>query len=478
MQCSKYGVRCPGYKRPLQFHDEGPRLQKSYQTRRLTISSGRPQGRTKGAEGHASEPQQEHRLAKVAKGSMDERVHPALIRQSFINQQPQVFKEFVCAAFPTMFFHNEFRFGNGFTFPDWVVKHFGAKEYYDACVSCITAEYLAHLTGDARLRQFSRQKYSRALTAVRKALDSDEASSDSLLIAVILLAFYEMNSQTTREAWIYHSRAIERLMLNRPMDFYLSGVGRICHFAYRPFLIAMALYEGDACFLSDDRWQTIASRLRAQDSQKNSEWAIYITVYETIFMELVKFPGYLKQARNITSLAQRDADLLAQRVWASCQQLRILSNELRSLLAAYNQRKDGIIFHRFVGPEPSAFPETSPSLLLNAAVNATSILQQLFTWLTTNTKETSSITTITKEETSSSHPGTPSYLPTPESANSPDPGCALVTFPFSYELGGRAANDGPPPFTWLDRIAGTMGLLGAEITYIKDERPRYIVVER
>lgn len=455
MQCSKYGVSCPGYKRPLQFHDEGPRLQKCYQTKG-------PAARA--ADANKSDPQQQRRLAKaskaskaskVAKVSMDERVHPALIHQSFINQQPQVFKDFICAAFPTMFFHNKFRFGNGFTFPDWVVRHFGSKQYYDTCVSSISCEYLAHLTGDARLRQVSRQKYSRALGAVRQALDSDEVASDSLLLAVILLAFYEMNTQTTREAWIYHSRAIKRLMMNRPMHSYLSGVGRICHFAYRPFLIAMALYEGEECFLSEDHWQTLASMLRSQDSQKKSEWAIYITVYETIFMELVKCPGYIKEARNITSLALPDARTLAQRVWRSCEQLRILSNELRSLLASYNQRKDGIIFHCFVGPEPSAFPETSPSLLLKAADEATNILQQLSTWLAINTKE----------ETPPSSSGTPPYLPTPESASSPDSDCTVIKFPFSYELGGRAANDGPPPFTWLDRIAGSMGLLGADITH-------------
>lgn len=436
----------------MQFHDEGPRIQQSYQKSRPVLRGKKPK-----AADDKSDSQQDHRLARVFKVSMDERVHPAMIHQSFINQQPQVFKDSICAAFPTMFFHNAFRFGHGFTFPDWVVKHFGMKLYFDACVSCISAEYLAHLTGDPRLRQFSRQKYSRALGEVRKALDSDEASSDSLLLAVILLGFFEMNTQTTPGAWVLHSRAVRRLMMNRPMEFFLSGVGRICHFAYRPFLMAMALYEGEECFLSEDYWQAIASVLRAQDSQKKSEWAIYITVYETIFMELVKCPGYIKQARNITSLTHAETRLLAHRVWESCERLRLLGNQLRSLLAAYNQRKDGIIFHCFVGPEPSDFPETSPSLLLNAADNAADILQQLFAWLSTQAKEESP-----------SNPQTPSYLPTPESANSPDSGCAPVGFSFNYALGGRAENDGPPPITWLDRIAGSMGILGGQITY---ERP-------
>jgi hypothetical protein len=36
-------------------------------------------------------------------------------------------------------------------------------------------------------------------------------------------------------------------------------------------------------FLADDNWQDLAAFLRMEDSQKQSEWAFYINVYETIF---------------------------------------------------------------------------------------------------------------------------------------------------------------------------------------------------
>lgn len=388
---------------------------------------------------------------------IDERVHPTLASQSFINQQAQVFKDFVCAAFPTMFYHNEFRFGDGFTFPDLVVKHFGSKHYYDATVSCLSAEYLGHLTKDPRFRHFSRQKYSQALGATRQALDSDEASSDTMLIAAILLSFYEMNIRTTRDAWLCHSRAVKQLMMKRGVDFYLSGPGRVCHFAYRPFLIAAALYEGEPCFLDEDQWQNLADILRVEDSQKNSEWSFYIDVYESIFMELVKCPAHIQEARKIVSLTSPEAALLAHRIRGTCDRLQILSDELRSMLASDSQRKQGIIVGRLIGPEPHAFPETSPSFLLGAAVNTTNILEQLFTRL--------SPTDCADETTPSSGLGTPSLSFTPRSTSTSDGSRPILDFRFTCELGGGIRQDEPRAFTWLDRVAGSMGLLGAEIIY-------------
>lgn len=442
---------CPGYKRPLQFHDEGPRLHKRYQKKCALVGATIVETDPEAILSNGSS-----RKYTSTKDSIDERVLPTLVHQSFINQQPQVFKEFVCAAFPTMFFHNEFRFGDGFTFPDWVVKHFGSRRYYDAAVSCLSAEYLAHLTKDPRLQHFSRQKYAQALREIRHAFNSEDASSDTVLIAVILLSYYEMNTRTTPHAWLYHSRAVKQLMLKRGIDSHRSGVGRVCHFAYRPFLIAAALYDNEPCFLGDDNWQTLADTLRVEDAQKHSEWSFYINVYETIFMELVKCPGLIQEARQIVSVTAPKAVLVAQQIQTTCNRLRTLSDELRSMLTSDSQRKQGIIFRSFVGPEPNAFPETSPSLLLSAGVNAITILEQLLARLSASGY-------IMEESLSSSD--VISCSSSPQSVSTPYSGGSLLDFRLTCELGGGTRKDDPRAFTWLDRIAGSMGLLGAEIVY-------------
>ncbi|CEJ56127.1 hypothetical protein PMG11_02349 [Penicillium brasilianum] len=451
MQCRKYGVACPGYKRPWQFQDEGPRLQKHYQKKLPNAGHSKSKHHPEAIPCNSS-----IRSQVVTNLSIDERVYPALIQQCFISQQPRVFKEFVCAAFPTMFYHNEFRFGDGFTFPDWALKNFGTKPYFDASVSCLSAQYLAHLTGDPSIQHFSRQKYSQALAAIRQVLNSDEeASSDALLIAVILLSFYEMSTRTTQDAWVCHSRAVKHIMMKRGMTSHLSGAGRVCHFAYRPFLIAAAIYEGEPCFLGEDDWQDLAAILRAEDSQKKSEWSFYIDVYETIFIELVKCPKYMQEAREITSITSAKARLLERRVAITCNQLRTLTDELRSLLASNNQRKLGILFRGFIGPEPNGFPETSPSLLLSAAVNTLGILEQLLARLAMP---------VYVEEAAFPWEIVASS-PNPQNTSPSNASGPCLDFRLICELGEGIQKDDPRAFTWLDRVAGSMGLLGAKAIY-------------
>ncbi|KAB8213236.1 hypothetical protein BDV33DRAFT_71055 [Aspergillus novoparasiticus] len=455
-QCRKYGADCPGYKRSLKFQDEGPRLHGLY-----LITSPDTDGSDEGSSpiSDSLPVKAQLHMRCFTNASLDQQICPSLAFKSFLSQQPRLFKEFVCASFPTMYYHNEFRFGPGFTFPDNVIKKFGSKPYYDATVMCLSLAWLAHQTKDPNLQYASRAKYTEALSGIQYALTSDDIGSDALLMAVILLAFYEMNVRTSDDAWIFHANAVKMLMKTRGMRAHLTGPGRVCHFAFRPFLIGAALQKGESCFLDEDPWQDLASALRTEDSQKQDEWAFYIDVYETIFMELVKCPGYIKEARAIVSVTSPEARSLAYRIRTTCDRLRSLSKEMRTLLSAHNQRKQGITL-RFVGPEPNLFPETSPSLLLRAGVDAVRILEQILHQIT--------VPTPTVEQTLIIRDGALTPVSSPESsgdAESPP----LLSFDLSCELGSgpqaSVGNDDQRALTWLDRVAGAMGLLGAEITY-------------
>ncbi|KAF7594620.1 hypothetical protein BBP40_008710 [Aspergillus hancockii] len=451
-QCRKYGVICPGYKRSLKFQDEGPGLE-----RRYVILPQSPEGSDESSSVTSDSRPRTALMPRRRRPeiSFDECIYPSLAYTSFFAQHPRIFRDFVCASFPTMYYHNEFRFGIGNTFPDTAMKHFGSnKRYYDAIISCLAMAYLAYLNNDPSLLIPSRQMYAEALAGVKHALMSDEATSDTLLLAIILLAFYEMNVRTTNNAWILHANAVKGLMMKRGMKAHLTGAGRVCHFAFRPFLIGAAVQTGEPCFLGEDSWQELAATLRSEDSQKQSEWAFYIEVYETIFMELVKCPGYFREAQNIGSVHSPEARSLGNRIRNTCDRLRTLSKKLRTLLSSHNLRKQGITL-RFVGPEPKLFPETSPSLLLRAGVDAVRILEQILTRIPTPSEEyvwTTDDGVITPPASS------------PESAGSPE--IPPVSIRFACELG-----DGPPTptdgdngaLTWLDKVAGAMGLLGAEI---------------
>ncbi|KAE8371829.1 hypothetical protein BDV26DRAFT_298415 [Aspergillus bertholletiae] len=454
-QCRKYGAVCPGYKRSLKFQDEGPRLQERY-----LITSPDTDGSDDGSTPvlRSTPGKAPMQIRRHTKTSLDERVCPSLAYKSFLDQQPRIFKEFVCASFPTMYYHNEFRFGPGFTFPDNVIKKFGSKPYYDATVLCLSTAYLAHQTKDPNIEYASRQKYAEALSGIKYALTADDTASDALLMAIILLAFYEMNVRTTDDAWLFHANAVKQLMKKRGVRAHLTGPGRVCHFAFRPFLIGAALQKGESCFLDEDSWQDLASSLRSEDSQKQDEWAFYIDVYETIFMELVKCPGYIKEARGIVSATSPEARSLAHRIRTTCDRLRRLGKEMRTLLSAHNQRKQGITL-RFVGPEPRLFPETSPSLLLRAGVDAIRILEQILDRITTPPPIV--------EQTLIIRDGALTPVSSPDSSS--DTETPLLSFGLSCDLGAgpqaAAGDDEERAFTWLDRIAGAMGLLGADFTY-------------
>ncbi|KAE8312124.1 hypothetical protein BDV41DRAFT_565293 [Aspergillus transmontanensis] len=372
-QCRKYGAVCPGYKRSLKFQDEGPRLHGLY-----LITSPDTDGSDEGSSpiSDSLPVKAQLHMRCFTNASLDQQICPSLAFKSFLSQQPRLFKEFVCASFPTMYYHNEFRFGPGFTFPDNVIKKFGSKPYYDATVMCLSLAWLAHQTKDPNLQYASRAKYTEALSGIQYALTSDDIGSDALLMAVILLAFYEMNVRTSDDAWIFHANAVKMLMKTRGMRAHLTGPGRVCHFAFRPFLIGAALQK-----------------------------------------------------------------------------------EMRTLLSAHNQRKQGITL-RFVGPEPNLFPETSPSLLLRAGVDAVRLLEQILHQIT--------VPTPTVEQTLIMRDGALTPVSSPESsgeAESPP----LLSFDLSCELGNgpqaSVGNDDQRALTWLDRVAGAMGLLGAEITH-------------
>ncbi|GMG02501.1 unnamed protein product [Aspergillus oryzae var. brunneus] len=401
---AEYGGAANWIDRSLKFQDEGPRLHGLY-----LITSPDTDGSDEGSSpiSDSLPVKAQLQMRCFTNASLDEQICPSLAFKSFLGQQPRLFKEFVCASFPTMYYHNEFRFGPGFTFPDNVIKKFGSKPYYDATVMCLSLAWLAHLTKDPNLQYASRAKYTEALSGIQYALTSDDIGSDALLMAVILLAFYEMNVRTSDDAWIFHANAVKMLMKTRGMRAHLTGPGRVCHFAFRPFLIGAALQKGESCFLDEEPWQNLASSLRTEDSQKQDEWAFYIDVYETIFMELVKCPGYIKEARAIVSVTSPEARSLAYRILDA---VRILEQ----------------ILHRITVPTP--------------AVEQTLIIRD------------GALTPVSSPESSGD-------------AESPP----LLSFDLSCDLGNgpqaSVGNDDQRALTWLDRVAGAMGLLGAEITY-------------
>lgn len=167
-------------------------------------------------------------------GGWDEKAAPSLVRKSFCAAQPQIFLDFISASFPTLYYHNRFRSGDGAGFAEYIIMNYGQYAFMDSAICCMTSAYLAHLTKDPALVKSSRQMYSKSLREVSRAISNPEqATSDNMLCVCVILSIFEMYAKTTPDAWVVHSDGAKRLMISRGPEAHESGLGRFCWYAFR-----------------------------------------------------------------------------------------------------------------------------------------------------------------------------------------------------------------------------------------------------
>jgi hypothetical protein len=234
------------------------------------------------------------------------------------------------------------------------------------------------------------------------------------------------------------------------------------------FLIATAVHEGKACFLDQEEWQSYAAKIRTEDSQKPGEWSAYAECSDLAYMEIAKCPRYISETRDLLAIpTDPDPNIvsdLLHRIQNTSRLLQSLIDELQSCLSAHNERQQGIIQRpgSFVGPVPETFPDTGPSLLLSGAGNMLETLQQLSNRLEDRLR-------FSLVETQS-----PEFLDTPSDSSSystspPPPSSRSYSLPFrihsELEQGPAKTLDphDPRAVIWLDRIASSMGVLGAKV---------------
>lgn len=412
--------------------------------------------------------------------AIDESVSPSLVRQTFKAAQPQLFLDFISAAFPTLYFHNKFRAGSDPSFPTYIMLAFGQDSYLDSAICCLSSVYLAHLTQDRALLRVSRHVYAVALGEVVRALSNPaHAMSDNMLCTAMMLSVYEMYAQTSPGAWVMHADAVKRLMQSRGAAAHEVGFGRSCWIAFRGFHIATAVYEGKPCFLDEEEWQRFAAVVKAEDAQKPGEWSAYADLSDLAFMEIAKCPRYLSEARDLTSgITEPDSTVISSlisRIQRTSHRLQALSDQLRSCISGHGQRQQGIIKRpgSFIGPVPEIFPETGPSLLLRGAENVISTLGQLWTRLddmlriqpAEELSPESAYSSVATSSGDSSNTSPSLHCSTPSVPSKP----STTTLPFRIysELGrgpSRTSDQNDPrAVIWLDRVASSMGMLGTKI---------------
>ncbi|KAJ5669525.1 hypothetical protein N7462_010595 [Penicillium macrosclerotiorum] len=462
-QCRRYGRPCPGYRRIFRFQDEGP----SFQQRRRSM----PRGKSRGAPWGLitfSAPSSIMSISVRDDGNIEE------VQRKENNSAAALglcspFILFIALALPGLRFIITTAFGPDFA--EYVVKLIGKDQYLDAAISCLGAVYMARVTENPILLRNSREMYGISLRGLFRALSNpDQALSDSMLFATMMLSAYEMYARTKPEAWVIHADASRRLVEARGPKLHKSGFGRLLWSTFRGFYIATAIYQGKACFLDEEEWRQYTRQFMAEDAQKPGEWACYSYLSDSVFMEAVKCPGYVAEAREMLSdLEKPDPEAthsLMHRIAETSETLHRLSLALRSTLNAHAERQRGIIQRpeSFIGPAPELFPDTGPSLVVNGADDMQAALQQLCDLLQDQLRIED--TDALSPETTTQTPSSDGSAASPALSHSIPKACALP-LRISSELGRgplRVAEHKDSRTTfWLDCIGSSMGMLGTRI---------------
>lgn len=261
---------------------------------------------------------------------IDEHVSPSLAAKAASAQQLQLFVNFVLSAFPCYFKCTERRVS-----VNWVEyvksRPDGQDRPFDWAIRSLTTIYTGSLYNDQRYLDAGRELYVRALRSMSGVIsDVATAKSDEALATAITLAVYEMHSCTTTDGWLHHASGLRALMRLRGASAHLHGFGRATYIASRNILVTSALVAGEPCFFEEPEWQQLNEQIAA-DNAKQPDSSVYTDIAERAFREVVKLPGYVRRARDLSelgpSMQKRERQALLRDVLATRASLRGIHTE-------------------------------------------------------------------------------------------------------------------------------------------------------
>jgi hypothetical protein len=367
--------------------------------------------------------------------------------------------------------------------------HFGSHQFQDATLCCLGTMFLGYLKKDPSFLHASRQLYSDALRKVKRALNTDVRFSEDMLSTLMVLTVYELLAQTSPGAWIHHARAAKFLFLSRGVDAHMSGFGRSCFYAFRGFLIAHAFAEGQQCFLDQDEWQEFAFRVRKTVPLVAGDNPAVMDTVDRIFVQLAKCPGYISDTRKVTLMTpEKEVMSLCERISATCAELEALAADIQSFVAVLSQGQQDLSARKddFVGPIPDLASGNTRSYILMGTGSTIAMLKKLLRVLqsrrlsgTIVTGLLASSAEISCSDEHESVTGNKASQGPKGSTLATQKASALILPSRSFSvvsdaiLGPSHTIAAAPihEIAWLDRIASSAGMIGADIIYEDDEIP-------
>jgi hypothetical protein len=270
----------------------------------------------------------------------------------------------------------------------------------------------------------------------------------------------------------------------------MSGFGRSCFYAFRGFLIAHAFADCQQCFLDQDEWQEFAFRVRKTVPLVAGDNPAVMDTLDRIFVQLAKCPGYISETRKVTLMTpEKEVMSLCERISATCAELEALADDMQSFIAVLSQGQQDLSASKddFVGPIPDLASGNTRSYILMGTGSTIATLKKLLGVLqsrrlsgTIVTGLLASSAEINCSDQNESVTGNKALLCSKGSTLATQRVPSTLILParsfrvVSDAILGPSHTVGTAPIheiAWLDRIASSAGMIGADIIYEDDEIP-------
>ncbi|KAE8354494.1 hypothetical protein BDV28DRAFT_164154 [Aspergillus coremiiformis] len=220
----------------------------------------------------------------------------------------QLFMKFITNTFPTFHAYNNFRETDYPSFAAGIISSLSENFLsLDDAAYCVSLVFQDQWGVEASSLLESREAYDNAIQGVALACDpAQNMSKPGFIGAIILLSIYEMRARTIPDGWLNHARGVEAHMEQLGAPAFRHGLARSCFILFRGFLIASAFRHGQPCFLEERQWLELSEWIRIEDSQKTGNDTELVDIIESVFMELVKFPRYVYEARLLQRAPHND----------------------------------------------------------------------------------------------------------------------------------------------------------------------------
>ena len=230
-----------------------------------------------------------------------------------------------------------------------LINYLGRSMALDGAMSAYLLQLVGKAKGDQAQVSRSRDLYGRSLAGLQHTLNHPVAwKSAETLAATMLCCLFELFAGTSNSlSWMMHAAGVSKLVQARGPSSFSMPFERASSSCFRPLIIIQSLFSGQDCFLTQQKWQNLSSRLSdaAVDDEEGhgAQKALditrvptppWVTYQDGYYVLLAKIPLVLSWGYSIREERRHGITPDPNRVKLFAEQ----ANSLRSEYCAWHER--------------------------------------------------------------------------------------------------------------------------------------------